>query len=62
MQNLFIKSKKNTHFFIIAKQKFTMNATLYIHYMTWRAIYQNIFPEVTGKPWRVMSPDAEGRG
>jgi predicted RNase H-like HicB family nuclease len=33
--------------------------TLYIYYMTSRAIYQNIFPEVAGKPWRVMSPDAE---
>jgi hypothetical protein len=33
---------------------------LYIYYMTLRAIYQNIFPEVTGKPWSVMSPDAKG--
>jgi hypothetical protein len=30
--------------------------------MTSRAIYQNIFHEVTGKPWSVMSPDAEGEG
>jgi hypothetical protein len=28
--------------------------------MTLRTIYQNIFPEVTEKPWSVMSPDAEG--
>ena len=25
-------------------------------------IYKNICPDVTRKPWRVMSPDAEGRG
>jgi hypothetical protein len=36
--------------------------TIYIYYMTSRVIYQNIFPQVTGKPWSVMSPDAEGRG
>jgi hypothetical protein len=33
-----------------------------IQNMTSRAIYQNISPEVAGKPWRVISPDAEGRG
>jgi hypothetical protein len=27
--------------------------------MTSRVIYQNIFPEVAGKPWSVMLPDAE---
>jgi hypothetical protein len=35
---------------------------LYIYYMTSRATYQNIFPEVVGMPWRVISPDAEGTG
>ena len=25
-----------------------------------RVTYQNISPEVTRKPWRVKSPDAEG--
>ena len=35
---------------------------LYIYHMASRVTYQNISPEVTRKPWRVMSPDAEGRG
>ena len=32
--------------------------TLYIYHMASRVTYQNISPEVTRKPWRVMSPDA----
>ena len=28
--------------------------------MVSRVTYQNISPEVTRKPWRVLSPDAEG--
>ena len=36
--------------------------TLYIHHMASRMTYRNISPEVTRKLWRVMSPDAEGRG
>jgi hypothetical protein len=35
---------------------------LYKYYMISREIHQNIFPEVAGKPWRVISPDAEGTG
>ena len=36
--------------------------TLYIYHMALRVTYQNISPEVTRKLWRVMLPDAEGRG
>ena len=32
----------------------------YIYHMAFRVIYQNINPQVTRKPWRGMSPDAEG--
>ena len=35
---------------------------LHIYHMASRVTYQNIIPEVTQKPWHVMSPDAEGRG
>ena len=38
------------------------HTTLYIYHMASRVTYQNIIPGVTQKPWRVMSPDAEGRG
>ena len=30
--------------------------------MASRATYQNICPEVTGKPWSIMSPNAESPG
>lgn len=36
--------------------------SLYIKYMVSRSTYLNICPEVTGKPWKVMSPDTEDRG
>ena len=35
---------------------------LYKYHMASRETYQNISPEMTRKPWLVMSPDAEGRG
>ena len=32
-----------------------------LYHMASRVTYQNISPEVARNPWRVMSPDAEGR-
>lgn len=34
---------------------------LNIHYMASMATYQNVCPEVTQRPWSVMSPNAEGQ-
>ena len=39
-----------------------LSVTLYIYHMASRVTYQNISPEVTRKPWRVMSPSAFGIG
>ena len=33
---------------------------LYIYHTASRGTHQNISPEVTQEPWRIMSPDAEG--
>ena len=35
---------------------------LYIYHMASRVTYQNISPEVTRKPWHVMSPNTKGKG
>ena len=43
-------------------QLFTDLTSLYMNHLASRVTYQNISPEVTRKPWRVMSPDSEGRG
>ena len=43
--------------------KYHLNIMTYrlgIYHMASRLTYQNISPEVTRKPWRVMPPDAEG--
>ena len=38
--------------------KLSDTSILYIYHMASRVTYQNISPEVTRKPWRLMSPDA----
>ena len=43
---------------VIAKKT---KVILYIYHMASRVTYRNVSPEVTRKPWRVMSPDAEVR-
>ena len=58
---------KYTQFHFLSRMYFLLPnilLTLYIYHMASRVTYQNISPEVTRKPWRVMSPDAdaEGRG
>ena len=39
-----------------------LNARIYHMALNSRVTYQNISPEVTRKPCRVMLPNAEGRG
>ena len=42
--------------------RYVTNVIIYIYHMASRVTYQNISPEATRKPWRVVSPDAEGQG
>ena len=48
----------NCHILVLFKL-ISEKSTLYIYHMASRVTYQNISPEVTRKPWRVMSPNAD---
>ena len=45
----------------VSQQGTQWSKKLYIYHMASRVTYQNISPEVTRKPWRVISPDAMNR-
>ena len=55
-------SKTNVNLGFASVDIVFLGVTIYIYHMASRETYQNISPEVTRKPCRVMSPDAEGRG